>query len=438
LKNKKFNILRVKEMRKISERFQVSEKEKYNTFFDQQSRVRGKVNSVKLSICIPYKQRLDNIQIVFESLARQTMNINDFEVIVGAMEYCEDFISLCKRYLGKINLISILSPDEFSIPHSRNLAMRQATGQVVVQMDADTLLPPNVLQNLYQSYFSFGQNICIVGQVVGYGNNNDGLVESVQVQPYENYKQAIVELENSTGNPKDPRFQVYHAIPWAFGWTGFIALPLNTIRKNDLYFDETFQGWGVDDLEWSYRISRSGTPIILREDVRAIHLPHARDPESNRDTETKNYRRFLQKWPFPDVELAHAFGDVKANSLYIDFMSERSRVFEEIEGLLGSLLGSIDGKVVLCVGVALNEKLEVINPEISTLFDEHTTIEILPLIGMALPFQDKEIDETRVFSPISRFCQKYITAVNKEVNRVSKKTILQTESHKNFNKNRAV
>lgn len=386
---------------------------------------RGKLNPKKLSLSIPYKKRLENIEIVFEALANQTMDKDDFEIIVGAMDYCENFIKLCKKYIDKLNIITVLSPDEFAIPWARNLAMRQATGQVIVQMDADTLLPPNALQNLYDSHFAFEQKICVVGQVVGYGNNNDDdCVEHVEIQPYENYKDAIIDLEKSTGNPKDPRFQVHHAIPWAFGWTGFIAIPLDIIIKNDLYFDETFRGWGVDDLEWSYRICKSGTPIILSESVRAIHLPHIRDQKANYKTETLNYRRFLLKWPSPDVELSHAFGDVQANSLYLDFMADRRRVVTNLKGSLGIAQGSIDGMISLIVGVELDEMNQVLDSEIVKQFDTNTSISIYPLIGMALPFNDKEIEECKILNPISKFSDKYASAVYKETDRVSQKVTL--------------
>lgn len=398
------------------------------------SRTRGKVNPKKLSVSIPYRKRLENIEVVFEALAHQTMKKDDFEVIVGAMDYCENFISLCKRYINNLNIITVLSPDEFFIPWARNLAMRQATGQVIVQMDADTLLLPNALQNLYDSHFAFNQKICVVGQVVGYGNNNDGSIESVENLPYESYKEAMNELENSTGNPKDPRFQANHAIPWAFGWTGFIAIPLEIIRENDLYFDETFAGWGVDDLEWSYRVCKAGIPIILCEKARAIHLPHVRNSEENSKTETLNYRRFLTKWPSSDVELAHCFGDVQANALYLDFMADQKRVLSSLNGSLGVARGSIGNKATLLVGIELNEMNQIIDLKVSKEFDSHTPVITYPLIGMGLPFNDKEIEECRILPPISQFSERYTSAVYKEVGRVSKKVILpqDLDSEKDF------
>ncbi|MDP3372320.1 MAG: glycosyltransferase [Candidatus Paracaedibacteraceae bacterium] len=395
--------------------------------------VRGKINQKKLSVSIPYKQRLENIAVVLEALAHQTMHKDDFEVIIGAMDYCENLISLCNKYINKINIITVLSPDNFMIPWARNLAMRQATGQVIVQMDADTLLPPNALQNLYDTHFAFEQRICVVGQVIGYENNNEGFIESVQVKPYENYQDAIMDLENSTGKPKDPRFQVRHVIPWAFGWTGFIALPLEVVRELDLYFDETFQGWGVDDLEWSYRICKNKIPIILSEKVRAIHLPHARDPEENRKTETLNYRRFLMKWPSPDVELAHCFGDVEANSLYLDFMEDRRKVMSYLKGHLGIARGFVNGKDTLIVGLELNEANEILDSQRTKQFDTHAAIEIYPLIGMALPFSDKEIEECKVLNSIPKFSDKYASAVYKEVDRVSKNVVLIYNLNPEFN-----
>jgi GT2 family glycosyltransferase len=396
-------------------------------FPSKQPRSRGSIKKTKLTISIPYKQRLANLAIVLEALTKQTMKRDDFEVIIGAMEYSEEYLTLCKKYTNQLNLISVLSPDEFFIPWARNLAMRQATGQVIVQMDADTLLPPTALENLYNHHFAFGQKICVVGQVVGYGNNNDGCVENVEIQPYEKYVQAFIDLEKSKGKPRDPRFQVAHAIPWAFGWTGFISLPLDVVQKNELYFDETFQGWGIDDLEWSYRICRSGTPIVLCEDVQAIHLPHTRDSEANRKTETQNYRRFLLKWPSPDVELAHAFGDVKANSLYWEFMQDRQKVMDSLQGILGSVRGTIDNKDILLIGVELDGDNQIIDYQVRELFDKQSSLEIFPLIGMALPYSDKEIDQCRILTPIAKFSTLYSNAVYEEVTRVSKTSFVINE-----------
>jgi hypothetical protein len=172
-----------------------------------------------------------------------------------------------------------------------------------------------VLENLYDRYFSYGQNVCVVGQMIGYGNNLDGDVTTVDAQPYSHHKRVLDELWDGTGTPSDPRFQTAHVIPWAFAWTGLIALPAMAVHTHGLFLDEDFHGWGAEDLEWGYRICASGIPIILRDDVYGLHLPHIRDAGANFKTERPNFRHFVRKWPRIDVELASAFGDVDGNRL---------------------------------------------------------------------------------------------------------------------------
>ena len=152
------------------------------------------VANVKLSVCIPYKARLDNLKIALEALAQQTMNAGDFQVIIGAMEYSAELTTAVSAFCDQINVITVCSSHEFHIPRARNLAMRNAMGDVVVQIDADTMLHPDALRRLYDQCFAFGQRVCAVGQVVGYGNNEDGDVESVQLRPYGEHLAALREM----------------------------------------------------------------------------------------------------------------------------------------------------------------------------------------------------------------------------------------------------
>ncbi|MFI2710805.1 glycosyltransferase [Micromonospora sp. NPDC018662] len=373
----------------------------------------------KISVSIPYRRRLHNLGLVLESLARQTMDRAEFEVVVGAMEYAEEYVDLCRRFTDRLDIVSVVSSREFHIPHARNLAMRQASGEIVVQMDADTLLPPDALRNLYDRHFAFGQRVCVVGQVVGYGNNNDGDVTSIEPLPYDAHLANLDAMAAAPDWPADPRFQVDHVIPWAFGWTGLIALPRALVREHRLYFDESFRGWGVDDLEWSYRVCASGTPIVLRPDVYALHLPHLRDTAANRVTETANYRRFLRKWPGPDVELAHAIGDVEANARYLEFRRELRAVGEGRP--VGTLRGRVAGRSVLVVGAALDPGRRPVDPAVGDLFDDGAAVEALPLAGLALPYDEGEVDEARVLPAVGRFSAGWRDAVAAEAARVARR-----------------
>jgi Glycosyl transferase family 2 len=376
---------------------------------------------VKLSLSIPYKRRLHNLRLVFQSLVDQTMDKAEFEVVVGAMEYAHEYLGLCREFTDRLNIVSVVTSYDFQIPRARNMAMRQAVGEVIVQLDADTLLPPDALRNLYDRHFAFGQEVCTVGQVVGYGNNMDGDVESTEDLPYEHYLAVLDGIVNGPTWPADSRFQVPHVIPWAFGWTGLIALPAETVRSRGLYFDESFRGWGVDDLEWSYRICAARVPMVLCPDVYALHLPHVRDSVANQRTEAANYRRFLAKWPHSDVELSHTFGDLAANGLYLGYQQELRRAADG--GVLGTVRGLIDGVEVVMVGVVFDPERRMARPETLRLFDRPAEVEQLPLAGLALPYDDLSVDECRVPSTIDTLSARYRDAVYAEAARVAKKVL---------------
>lgn len=375
------------------------------------------MSTVKVSLCIPYKQRIDNIQLVFEALANQTMNKNSFEVVVGAMEYSSEFLDVCKNYMDRFNLVSVLSDKDFSIPRARNLAMRQATGEIILQMDADTLLPPVALENLYTKHFLFGQNICAVGQVIGYDNNEGDSIESISVKTYHHYMNVLQEIGNAKENPLDPRFNLNHIIPWSFGWTGLIALRHNTVIEYQLYFDEEFHGWGVDDLEWSYRICQNGIPIVLCKNIYALHLPHVRNAIANTKTEKRNYIRFLRKWPRLDVELAKAFGDVRSNEMLLQ-LNTLGLINSDMTHQFFCIQGIEKGQLVLFVGAKMDSNNKLLDEKCARIMRDWEHVETIPLIGMGLPYNDRMFQTGYVSPYINLLSEPFKDTVYREVKRV--------------------
>ena len=379
------------------------------------------MSGIKLSLVIPYKQRLDNIRLLFEGLVGQTMSSSQFEVIVGAMEYSGEYVDVCREYSDRLNITSVMSSRDFEVARARNLAMRQATGDVIVNLDADTFLAPAALENLYSRNFAFGQNVCVVGQVLGYGNNMDGDVPAVDVLPGSHYRRVLGELRDGVGEPPDPRFQATHVLPWAFAWTGLIALPAAAVRTHDLFFDEDFRGWGVEDLEWGFRICASGIPIILREDVYALHLPHVRDAKANSGRARQNWRRFIRKWPRADTELAWAFGDLEANEFFPEYQRALTAIMGGEEYAFGVIGGMAGGSRILLVGARLDAARGVTDPGLLAPFDHPADVEVLPLVGLALPYDDASFDEVRVLPPVERLPARYRDAVQAEAQRIAKK-----------------
>ena len=300
--------------------------------------------------------------------------------------------------------------------------MRNATGEVVVQIDADTMLAPEALQRLYDYCFAFGQRGCAVGQVVGYDNNAGGDIDSVEPRPYEEHLAALRDMASAPDWPADPRFRVEHNIPWAFAWTGLIALPAAAVASDRLYFDESFRGWGNDDLEWGYRVCASGIPIVLRPDVYGLHLPHTRNAAANTLTATANADRFLRKWPRRDVELVCLVADTRANDLWPSYRASLARASGA--AAFGVAVGTAEGGTALLVGVPVDEADNPVGRDYLSYFDVRANVEILPLTGIALPYEAGDVAMCRIGPGIARLPAVYRDAVMAEAERVSRRVIV--------------
>jgi glycosyltransferase involved in cell wall biosynthesis len=362
----------------------------------------------KFSVVIPYRDRVDNLRIALASLADQTLPAGEFEVVIGAMEYSEQYLAVCRQYADRLDIVSVLSSRPWQVGYARNLAMRQASGDVLLLMDVDMTLPSRCLEDLYDRQFAYGQRICAVGQMIDY-DNNTGDVTGVEARPYEHYRTLLDELQAGGAGTADPRTRARHVIPWSFAWTALVALPRALAGAHDLTFDLTFRGYGVEDLEWAYRVCRTSTPIVVDRDFFGVHLPHVRDVAANRRTEAVNYRYFLRKWPGVDVELACALGDFEANEAYLDFRREIARVVQPPGASLAVARSTVDGDAELTVGLAA---LPGDAPP-----DQG---ELLPIAGLALPYDDDSVQRCRVLAPALRLPARYRERILAEARRVSK------------------
>lgn len=374
---------------------------------------------MRVSFVIPYKQRLTNLRMVFEALAGQDVGAPPFEVVLGVMEHDDAYTGLCREFEDRLTIVSVVTARDWQVGRARNMALLAATGDVVVLLDADMVLPPNFVCNIWERHFADGQQQCVVGQMIEYDNNAADVIE-VRPRSFSEYADLLRSLEVHGPGRSDARLGTAHVIPWAFAWTALIALPRSFVMRHDLLFDLAFRGYGVEDLEWAYRVSTAGLPIVMAEDVFGIHLPHARNVAANRVTERVNYLYFLGKWPSAEVELAVAYGDFEANNHCATFLDTVASAFDGARPAVAR--GDVAGVDTLVVGgsAAQDQADETVR---AMMFDDPASVRVLPLVGLALPFTDGEVAECVVTEAIERLVEPYRSAVLSGSGRVSRSPV---------------
>ncbi|MDW5328903.1 glycosyltransferase family 2 protein [Plantactinospora sp. KLBMP9567] len=374
------------------------------------------------SVAIPYRQRLPNLRRALTSLAEQTMDSSRFEVVVGAIDYSPEYVAVCQDYADRLTIVTVMVNGGWNCSRARNLALRQVSGRILLLMDADMVLPSSFLQNLHEKYYSGEADVCLVGQMIDYRPDGVYTVPDGDVPgsglPYEHYRAALAELQASPGVRLDRRLDRDPAVAWTGVWAGLVAIPVATVQRHGLSFDENFHGWGFEDVEWGYRVWRSGTPIIMREDVYGVHQPHFRSGRLGDDEYRANGRYFLAKWPNLEVELLRAFGPADAARWLGDARREMTAVTGG--GRLGVITGSAGGGSVLVVGVTLDDRQQPADATAQSLLDQGPPDEVLSLIGCALPHPDQSIERCFILPRVQQLSPRYRDAVLNEVGRVAR------------------
>lgn len=187
---------------------------------------------------------------------------------------------------------------------SRNRALSEVTGDVVVVVDADCLLNRNFLSAHVHSHSFHGASV-----VIGPCNLESGLADPVaRLKEYEE-SPARVRREAELQDPINLNSFV-NCITRNF-----------SIRRSEIsedLFDEQFgysahpdSGFGWEDVEMGYRLFRRGLKIYFTQQALSVHVTHQSNTEDRLKPlkSLKNFRRLIDKHPAIALDARRWFQD---------------------------------------------------------------------------------------------------------------------------------
>lgn len=209
---------------------------------------------MKLSVVIPTYNRVDKLAVVLPSLLAQTLPASDYEILIadsnstdGTAEYLARTSS--DAGAGRIRHLPGAYTGRAS---ARNTGIAAAQAPLVVFTDADIIASPDLLERHVAGHAAAGERrVAIVGC-------------ELQVKSLEEYRMQR-DLPQ-TRRPLHPPTRT--RLSWLYFLTGNASA-----RREDLLavggFDEDFTGYGHEDLELGYRLSKAG--VELRYDAGAVN-----------------------------------------------------------------------------------------------------------------------------------------------------------------------
>jgi len=232
---------------------------------------------LKISVVIPTFNRLDTLQRVIPSLLHQDLSADQFELVVGDSQSNDGTAEYLARFPGRVRHIAGAFGGR---AEARNAALAAARNEIVVFNDADIIASRDLLRRHLERHEGM-ERIAVVGQ-------------EVQVRSLAEYddKRLHPERRNPLHKPSRKR------LPWLYFLTGNAS-----VRRRDVLavggFDETFTGYGHEDLELGYRLSRAGIAIYYEPRAVSYHLqdiPHE-DQKAKMELAGRSTVRFFRKHP---------------------------------------------------------------------------------------------------------------------------------------------
>jgi len=270
------------------------------------------MTDLKISVIIPSKNRAEQIEICLKALEQQTLSRELFEILVVDDGSTDNTLSIIKDLQQKspdlkVKIVSTnRKEDTFKAGFARNFGANQASGEILLFLDSDIIAEPHLLEN-HLSHYHEGDNITVIGYRFGIIFPFQYIAKDL-VRKHQLYNLKDIPLLYDIRESNDARFVLENGIindnlhPWRYYHSHNIS-----VKKADFLkvsgFDESFVGWGDEDLELGYRLWEAGLKFVFDREVMGFHLNHYFDKKKNLLSEFDNKRYTLKKHQTLEIEL---------------------------------------------------------------------------------------------------------------------------------------
>ena len=257
--------------------------------------------NLSVSVVIPHYNTPTLLSRCIASLASQSYPNDLIEVIVS--DDGSDQVPVASEvvHAEDLNLqIVIQERHGFRAGAARNRAIEQASGDIILCLDAD-MIPVEQFIEAHLRCFHVSQRVATIGprKFIDVGRVAPKNVVALR-SSFETYPD-VCSVSNHR-YPLDGRLPFLEQFeheekPYWFFYSCNIGFPRITPTAG--YFDEVFDGqWGYEDIEFGYRLFRSGFRFVYVPKALAFHQENTVTLANKRkDDGAANFTKLLSKWP---------------------------------------------------------------------------------------------------------------------------------------------
>ncbi len=364
---------------------------------------------MKLSVIVICHNN-DGLNLVINAILKQRHK--EDEIIIVNDNSDESHLSIIYQYKNEDNLIILNSDKIGNRSRNRNIGAMQAKNPFLLFVDGDMVLMDNCLQLIRMALSS--------GYVGAFGN----IIQGGNTPEQMNLLTGFDYLEFLEGEPTIEDFYKHNLAydkraglisqnivshsEWQYYYTGYCAATKQAFFDCG-QFNESFTGWGAEDVEFGYRLEKQGD-IKFLSGAYAYHISHQRDLYAIMQTNKKNLYYFLMQQTCHELEIFIAF---HLNSDILETLGYIKNKMKTLELNANHILHTIGELSILPVSYK--------HPDgaIAYLNDKKSVVE-LGLMGVAMPFNNHQFDYVNLSTDIFCYPEVVFTRILQESYRVAR------------------
>lgn len=251
------------------------------------------MSTIEASIIIPTKDKISRLLLVLKVLESQISK--KVEVIVVFDGCMLETLNEFKKYNFNMNLIQVNCETNVGRAAARNKGIRIARGKTIIFIDDDRIPGPDfVSQHLLHRI----NDQVVLGKRLTIELTENEIVELYKLSIVEIYEKIIkISYIDPQDNIANTFLGHFFSPKSRFRWmrfiTGNVSVPHNSLL-NAGCFDENYQGWGQEDRDLGYRLSRLGLTFMER-DIVNYHIFHKHDTRMKYKESMRNLRYMISK-----------------------------------------------------------------------------------------------------------------------------------------------
>ncbi|WP_278235747.1 glycosyltransferase [Isoptericola sp. AK164] len=256
----------------------------------------------EISVVIPTYNRSSLLRHTLDSLRRQTLAPDRFEVVVVDDGGSDDSEDVVRSFADDLDVTYFWQPDAgFRAGKARNIGTAIASGRYVVYVDTGVLLATTTLATHLRIHTESAYPTAVVGYVYGFEVDPSHEAVMADLDPTD-VDAAIAHLH--THGALDVRERQYADLgenitswpaPFDIFWTCHASAERESLFAAGL-FDESFTGWGGEDVDLGVRLFRQDNVFVMDRAARSLHWPHAKEVDDLQESSATAAERIHRKY----------------------------------------------------------------------------------------------------------------------------------------------